>query len=88
MHKGAGSSMAPTASLLEAQVPAYRGLAYLTFDELPLKDFGNRIPNITAEVVATASIVHPSQHVDLPSQGVTSWGGGIHGSCPPERRAC
>jgi len=29
--------------------PAYRGLVYLTFDELPLRDFGNRIPNITAE---------------------------------------
>jgi hypothetical protein len=57
MHEGAGN------------VPGYRGLVYLTFDELPLKDFGNRIPNITAEVVAAGSIVHPSQHVDLSSQG-------------------
>ncbi len=30
MHEGAGNA------------PAYRGLVYLTFDELPLKDFGNR----------------------------------------------
>jgi hypothetical protein len=62
MHEGAGN------------VPAYRSLVYLTFDELPLKDFGNRIPNITAEVVATASTVHPSQHIDLASQGVDNWG--------------
>ena len=62
MHEGAGNA------------PGYRGLAYITFDELPLKDFGNRIPNITAEVVAAGSIVHPSQHVDLSSQGVDNWG--------------
>lgn len=30
--------------------PAYRGLAYLVFDGLPLADYGNRIPNISAEV--------------------------------------
>jgi hypothetical protein len=53
MHEGAGN------------VPAYRGLAYLTFDELPLRDFGNRIPNITAEVVDAAPIVHPNQHLDV-----------------------
>jgi hypothetical protein len=62
MHEGAGN------------VPAYRGLVYITFDELPLKDFGNRIPNITAELVATASTVHPSQQLDLSSQGVDNWG--------------
>ena len=54
--------------------PATGGSSYITFDELPLKDFGNRIPNITAEVVAAGSIVHPSQHVDLSSQGVDNWG--------------
>lgn len=47
-------------SLIEADlgvgnVPAYRGIAYIVFNELPLKDFGNRIPNIEAEIVATAN---------------------------------
>ncbi len=32
--------------------PAYRGLAYLVFEDLPLADYGNRIPNLTFEVVA------------------------------------
>ena len=40
MHLGAGN------------VPAFRGLCYLVFTDLQLKDFANRIPNISAEVVA------------------------------------
>jgi hypothetical protein len=31
-------------------VPAFRGLTYIVIDNLPLANFGNRIPNITAEV--------------------------------------
>ena len=30
--------------------PAYRGLAYVVFEDFPLADFGNRIPNFTFEV--------------------------------------
>ncbi len=42
-------------SLIEADkgvgnVPAYRGITYVVFNKLPLKDFGNRRPNITAEI--------------------------------------
>src|SRR5574343_324006 len=47
-------------SLIEADLgagnaPAYRGVCYLLFDNLALEDFGNRIPNITAEVVTGSS---------------------------------
>ncbi len=35
--------------------PAYRGQAGLVFEALPLEDFGNRIPQITAEVTTSAS---------------------------------
>lgn len=35
----------------EDKTPAYRGLCYLMFEEMPLWDFGNRLPTITAEVV-------------------------------------
>jgi len=31
--------------------PAYRGLAYVVFERLPLADFGNRIPQLTFEVI-------------------------------------
>lgn len=32
--------------------PAHRGLAYVVFENLPLADFGNRIPSLTFEVIA------------------------------------
>ena len=32
-------------------VPAYRGLAYVVFERMPLADFGNRIPQLSFEVM-------------------------------------
>ncbi|HEU0115572.1 MAG TPA: glycoside hydrolase TIM-barrel-like domain-containing protein, partial [Thermomicrobiales bacterium] len=42
-------------SLIEAKegagnAPAYRGLAYVVFERLPLEDFGNRIPQLNFEL--------------------------------------
>ena len=31
--------------------PAYRGLAYVVFERLPLADFGNRVPQFSFEVL-------------------------------------
>ena len=31
--------------------PAYRGLAYIVFERMPLADFGNRIPQLSFEIV-------------------------------------
>ena len=39
------------------QTPAYRGRAYVVFEDLPLADYGNRIPNLTFEVVADGAPV-------------------------------
>lgn len=39
------------------QTPAYRGRPYVVFEDLPLADYGNRIPNLTFEVVADAAPV-------------------------------
>jgi len=36
-------------------VPAYRGVSYLVFEEMPLESFGNRIPQITAEIMKPTS---------------------------------
>ncbi|NCC03455.1 MAG: hypothetical protein EOM37_05330 [Proteobacteria bacterium] len=44
MHLGAGN------------VPGYRGLCFLTFTDLQLADFANRIPNISAEIVASGDM--------------------------------
>ncbi|WP_375411222.1 glycoside hydrolase/phage tail family protein [uncultured Bradyrhizobium sp.] len=34
-----------------ANSPAYRGLAYVVFERLPLADFGNRIPQLSFEII-------------------------------------
>ncbi len=33
------------------EAPAYRGLAYIVFDRLPLESFGNRLPQISVEII-------------------------------------
>lgn len=35
----------------EGAVPAYRGLAYVVFEDLPLEPFGNRVPQLSFEVM-------------------------------------
>ena len=35
----------------EGDAPAYRGLAYVVFERLPLASFGNRIPQLSFEIV-------------------------------------
>lgn len=48
------------ANLGEGNAPAYRGTAYIVFEELQLADFGNRIPNITCLVVSgTMAVLDP-----------------------------
>jgi GTA TIM-barrel-like domain/Putative phage tail protein len=36
------------------KTPAYRGIAYLVFEDLPLEAYGNTVPSISAEVIAPA----------------------------------
>jgi hypothetical protein len=50
-----GSDTQTPDSLIEARegagnAPAYRGLAYIVFERLPLANFGNRIPQLSFEV--------------------------------------
>lgn len=47
------------------QTPAYRGLAYLVFEELPLAAYGNRIPTITVEVVRGSPVSQSMAVEDL-----------------------
>ena len=39
--------------------PAYRGLCYVVFEDMPLADFGNRIPQLQFEVVHALSLADP-----------------------------
>ncbi len=50
---GEGQAADPLIASAEAAgTPAYRGMAYAVFEDLPLADYGNRIPNLTFEVIA------------------------------------
>lgn len=51
------------------RVPAHRGLCYLVFEDLALEDFGNRIPNITAEITFRRVVEQPWLALDPISIG-------------------
>ena len=54
VHRG-GAHQQPDALIVAKEgadrAPAYRGLAYVVFERLPLADFGNRVPQFSFEVV-------------------------------------
>ena len=56
---GANQAVDPllAAALGPDGTPAFRALAYVVFEDLPLGDFGNRIPNLTFEIIADAGPV-------------------------------
>lgn len=45
---------------VEGAAPAFRGLAYIVFEDLPLKDFGNRIPQLSFEIEKSLSEDDPA----------------------------
>ncbi|UDL93981.1 glycoside hydrolase/phage tail family protein [Lichenihabitans sp. PAMC28606] len=57
-----GSESQEPDSLIESiegagRVPAYRGTCYLVFDTMVLDDFGNRMPQITAEIIRRPDMI-------------------------------
>ncbi len=45
-------------------VPGYRGLAYLLFEELDLTPYGNAVPNVSAEVIASLDRIVAEEGVE------------------------
>lgn len=43
----------------EDNVPAYRGLAYVVFEDMPLAEFGNRIPQLQFEIIRSIGAANP-----------------------------
>ncbi len=52
LHKGTETQLADTliAERLGANAPAYRGTAYIVFQDMPLAAYGNRIPQLSFEI--------------------------------------
>ncbi|MFN3313086.1 MAG: glycoside hydrolase/phage tail family protein [Hyphomonas sp.] len=41
----------PLIEMIEGAAPAYRGIGYIVFEDLPLEAFGNRLPQLSFEVI-------------------------------------
>ena len=61
-----------------ANAVAHRGLCYLVFEDVPLEAFGNRIPSVSAEVVAVGGQSTVETTVTLPT--ASSYSGEIYAS--------
>ena len=60
VHTGRGDQMPDPLIAADKEIagcPAFRGCAYVVFEDLALEDFGNRIPALTFEVVADVGAI-------------------------------
>ncbi|MGE0750256.1 MAG: glycoside hydrolase/phage tail family protein [Variibacter sp.] len=57
-----------------ANAPAYRGLAYIVFERLPLEKFGNRIPQLSFEVTRPIGALEPMVRAVTLIPGTTEFG--------------
>lgn len=57
----------------EGRTPAYRGQCYIVFEDMPLQDFGNTIPQVTVEVFAQGeaqTTANMTSFTRLPGNGI------------------
>ncbi|WP_322516466.1 glycoside hydrolase/phage tail family protein [Rhodopseudomonas palustris] len=57
-----------------ANAPAYRGLAYVVFERLPLADYGNRIPQLSFEIVRPVGALEAMARAVTLIPGTTEYG--------------
>jgi hypothetical protein len=57
-----------------ANAPAYRGLAYVVFERLPLENFGNRIPQLSFEIVRPVGALENAVRAVTLIPGTTDFG--------------
>jgi GTA TIM-barrel-like domain/Putative phage tail protein len=61
-------------SAVEGPSPAYRGLAYIVFERLPLGSFGNRIPQLAFEVIRKGNSISSAVRAMSIIPGSTEFG--------------
>jgi hypothetical protein len=54
--------------------PAYRGVAYVVFEAFPLAEFGNRIPQLSFEVIRTVGVLDRAIRAVTVIPGATEFG--------------
>jgi hypothetical protein len=55
----------PLIAEIDGDTPAYRGLAYMVFEDMPLAAFGNRIPQLQFEVIRAIGHDNPASLENL-----------------------
>jgi hypothetical protein len=58
----------------QENAPAYRGLAYVVFDHLPIAEYGNRLPQIQFEVLRPVGSLLEQVHAICLIPGATEYG--------------
>lgn len=49
----------------EGSTPAYRGVSYIVFKDIPLEHVGNRIPQVSVEATRNATPTLPFENIDI-----------------------
>lgn len=57
----------------EGSCPAYRGTAYIVFKDIPLEKIGNRIPQVSVELVGNVAANYPMDETLSTVYGLTGW---------------
>jgi hypothetical protein len=60
----------PLIEAIEGEAPAYRGLAYVVFEDLPLENYGNTIPQLSFEVIRPAPALDDGPRFEERVKGV------------------
>ena len=71
LHTGAEDQAPdPLIEAVEGAAPAYRGLAYMVFEDLSLDGFGARLPNLSFEVLGAGALDSDEPQLEQLVQGV------------------
>lgn len=71
LHTGSDTQAPdPLIEAVEVRAPAYRGLAYMVFEDLPLDAFGARLPNLSFEVLGAGATDSDEPQLEQLVQGV------------------
>ena len=60
----------PIMTAIDGDVPAFRGTAYIVFEDFPLDAYGSRLPQINAEVIRTLDRSHDGETLESLVTGV------------------
>lgn len=55
VYDGSQTAPDPTIAAVEGVAPAYKGMSYVVFNDVPLNQYGRRIPSISVEVTRSLS---------------------------------